>query len=218
MEQGILGIVGTGGFAREIMPIAISCFKHMDPTNIVFVETVPTETSVNGIRVLSEADFLASKGPRKFSVGIANSKIRQEITNRLIAEGATPASLRAENSTQYHCNQIGKGSLFCAYTTVTSNVTVGDGFHGNIYSYIGHDCHIGNFVTFAPRVHCNGNTHIHDHAYIGTGAVLKQGTPNSPMVIGEGAIIGMGAVVTKSVPPGVTVLGNPARDIRKLRH
>ena len=61
----------------------------------------------------------------------------------------------------------------------------------------------------------NGNIHIHDHAYIGAGAVIKQGTPNQPLVIGQGAVVGMGAVVTKSVPAGVTVVGNPARIMQK---
>ena len=49
----------------------------------------------------------------------------------------------------------------------------------------------------------------------GTGAVIKQGTPDKPLVIGKGAVVGMGAVVTKSVPPGVTVVGNPARILEK---
>ena len=55
--------------------------------------------------------------------------------------------------------------------------------------------------------------HIEDHAYIGTGAIIKQGTPERPIVIGRGAVVGMGAVVTKSVPAGVTVIGNPAKPL-----
>ena len=39
---------------------------------------------------------------------------------------------------------------------------------------------IGDFVTFAPGVKCNGNIHIEDHVYIGAGAVIKQGTPAQP--------------------------------------
>ena len=83
------------------------------------------------------------------------------------------------------------------------------------YTHVAHDCVIGDYVTFAPGVKCNGNIHIEDHAYIGTGAVIKQGTPDKPLVIGKGAIVGMGAVVTKSVPAGVTVVGNPARILEK---
>ena len=74
---------------------------------------------------------------------------------------------------------------------------------------------IGDYVTFAPAVKCNGNVHIEDHVYVGAGAVIKQGSPDNPLIIGEGAVIGMGAVVTKSIPAGMTVVGNPAKHYLK---
>ena len=98
---------------------------------------------------------------------------------------------------------------------ITSNAQIGSFFQANIYSYVAHDCKIGDFVTFAPRVSCNGNVVIEDHAYIGTGAVIRQGTADRPIVIGSGAVVGMGAVVTKSVPPGTTVVGNPAAELQR---
>jgi hypothetical protein len=76
---------------------------------------------------------------------------------------------------------------------------------------VAHDCIIGDYVTFAPSVKCNGNVIIEDGAYIGTGAVIKQGTRENPIVIGQNAIVGMGAVVTKSVEAGTVVVGNPAK-------
>ena len=107
---------------------------------------------------------------------------------------------------------IAAGAALSPFVTIAANVTIGKCFHANLYSYVEHDCVIGDYVTFAPRVSCNGNIHIHDDAYIGTGTVIKQGTPDKPLVIGEGAIVGMGAVVTKDVPAGATVIGNPASD------
>jgi acetyltransferase-like isoleucine patch superfamily enzyme len=64
-------------------------------------------------------------------------------------------------------------------------------------------------------VQCNGNVLVEDHAYIGTGAILRQGSPGNPLVIGRNAVVGMGAVVTRNVAPGTTVIGNPARLMEK---
>jgi sugar O-acyltransferase (sialic acid O-acetyltransferase NeuD family) len=107
--------------------------------------------------------------------------------------------------------QLGEGAILSPFVTLTSNIRIGRHFHANLYSYVEHDCKIGDFVTLAPGVKCNGNVVIEDHAYIGAGAVIKQGKPGAPLVIGRGAVVGMGAVVTKSVPAGTTVVGNPAR-------
>ena len=110
---------------------------------------------------------------------------------------------------------IGEGAILSPFVTITSNVRIGRHFHANLYSYIEHDCIVGDFVTLAPGAHVNGNIVLEDHAYVGSGAVIKHGLPGKPIVIGRGAVVGAGAVVTKSVPPGVTVVGNPARPLVK---
>ena len=86
-------------------------------------------------------------------------------------------------------------------------------FHANIYSYVEHDAVIGDYVTFAPRVNCNGNITIKDLAFVGAAAAIRQGASGRPNVIGRAAVIGMGAVVLDSVADGEIVAGNPARPI-----
>jgi acetyltransferase-like isoleucine patch superfamily enzyme len=78
-----------------------------------------------------------------------------------------------------------------------------------------HDCVIGNFVTFAPGVKCNGNVIIEDQVYVGSGAVILNGTPKKPLIVGKGSIIGAGAIVTKSVAPYSVMIGNPAKKTRE---
>lgn len=216
-EKPKLGIIGTGGFAREVMPFTRAYLASLragqfgTDMELVFVETSPSSTSVNGCKVLSEEDFLGSGGGAYFCPAIADSSTRADVAARFTAAGCRPFSSFAPGMTQGDGCDIGEGAIFCAHSMLTANNKVGKYFHANIYSYVAHDCVIGDFVTFAPRVSCNGNVHIHDHAYIGTGAVLRQGQPEKPLVIGEGAIVGMGAVVTRDVPAGATVVGNPAR-------
>lgn len=221
-QRVVLGIYGAGGFAREVMPVMreqISAWARAAGVAIPtlhFVETHPTQTTVNGLPLISEDEFFALAGDQhRFNVAIGDSKARQRIAEACIARGAEPLSLISGQATVYDANQIGEGAILCANTVITSNARIGRFFHANIYSYVAHDCVIGDYVTFAPNVHCNGNVHIHDHAYIGTGAIIKQGVSNKPTVIGEGAVVGMGAVVTKDVPPYTTVVGNPARHLMK---
>jgi hypothetical protein len=99
--------------------------------------------------------------------------------------------------------------------TLTSNINIGKSFHANLYSYVAHDCNIGDYVTFAPGVKCNGNVTIEDNVYIGSGAIIKQGTANKPIIIGKNSIIGAGSFVTKNVEKNTTVFGNPAKILNK---
>ena len=170
---------------------------------------------VNGFPVLSMENFLALPGELHFNVAIGASEVRERIAYLCEGRGASPFQVIAENVVIMDGNEIGSGAVLSPFVTVTSNAKIGKYFHANIYSYVAHDCVIGDFVTFAPSVSCNGNVSIGDHAYIGTGAIIKPGKAGTPLVIGEGAIVGMGAVVTKDVAPYSTVIGNPARPIQK---
>lgn len=219
MTKPLYGIYGASGFGREVIPLAREWLlkQGISVDRLVFIDdVVETVGLVNGYRVLSYVDFLNENASEyHINIAIANSNIREKIENRLRADGVLDWSIQAENCVIMDDVQIGSGSILSPFVTLTSNIRIGKYFHANIYSYVAHDCIIGDYVTFAPSVRCNGNIVIEDHAYIGTGAVIKQGTPERPLVIGRGAVIGMGAVVTKSVPAGMTVVGNPARPLIK---
>jgi acyl-[acyl carrier protein]--UDP-N-acetylglucosamine O-acyltransferase len=90
-------------------------------------------------------------------------------------------------------------------------------FHANIYSYVEHDCTIGDYVTFAPRVNCNGHVVIKDFAYLGAAAAIRQGKPGVPVVIGRDAVVGMGAIVLNGVAEEEVVAGNPARPLGRTK-
>jgi sugar O-acyltransferase (sialic acid O-acetyltransferase NeuD family) len=213
-------IFGASGFGREVMPLA---YQQLRPTlsageaDLVFVDDHPPAPQVNGHRVLTTEQWMAEPASsRHVCIAIANSQTRQRLAVQCEADGVGFFEVRAGNVVQMDEVQLGEGAILSPFVTLTSNIRIGRHFHANLYSYVAHDCVVGDFVTFAPGVKCNGNVVIEDHAYIGAGAVIKQGQPGAPLVIGRGAVVGMGAVVTKSVPPGVTVVGNPARLLIKV--
>lgn len=220
MNKYVFGLMGAGGCGREVMPytrksVSLALSVKEEDIDVFFLETGrPRVDSVNGYPLCSLDEFLKLDADKYFNVAVGNGRDRKVLAD-MIGVLATPLSIFAPDVLIFHNNQIGTGAVLCPRSMITSNAKIGSYFQGNVYSYVAHDCIIGDYVTFGPGVRCNGRVHIDDFAYIGANAVIREGTLERPTRIGRGAVVGMGAVVTKDIPEGVTVVGNPARILLK---
>jgi acetyltransferase-like isoleucine patch superfamily enzyme len=106
--------------------------------------------------------------------------------------------------------KISSHTFICEGVTIESGVFVGHGVTFVNDRYPRATGPTGELQTEADWV-CE-KTLIKAHASIGSGATLLGG-----ITVGENSIIGAGSVVTKDVPPNVTVAGNPARILKKLK-
>ena len=91
------------------------------------------------------------------------------------------------------------------------------------------ECHIGNYVMFAPNVVISTTGHpihpsfrdkgaqfslpvtIGSHVWIGSNVTIMPG-----VTIGENSVIGAGSVVTKDIPANVVACGVPCRVMREI--
>lgn len=206
----LIGVYGASGCGRGIMPLVRSEYRDAN-VGLSFIDDAPQAKVLNGHPIWTFEEFLREPAAeRAVLLAIANSRVRAALDIQCREAGVTLTGTVAGNVVVMDDVEIGPGALLSPFVTLTSNIRIGRCFHGNLYSYVEHDCVIGDYVTFAPGVRCNGNVTIGSHAYIGSGAIIRQG-----ISIGASATVGMGAVVTKDVPPGVTVIGNPARIMEK---
>lgn len=98
--------------------------------------------------------------------------------------------------------------------TIKNGVQIWDGIT------IGNDVFIGPNVTFTNDRYPKSKNlkYVLERTIIGEGASIGANSTILPGIsIGEMAIIGAGAVVTRDVAPFTVVVGNPAREIRKIK-
>ena len=212
----INAIYGTGGFAREVIPILNEQYPNDDNIFVVHKEYLTSEKSINGYSVMSYEDFIDIPSKEKsITVAISDASIRSKVSTVINQDGIRQSSIISNKSVIMDEVMISNGTIICPFVTITSNIRIGQNFHANIYSYVAHDCIIGDNVTFAPSVKCNGNVIIEDNVYIGTGAIIKQGKSNNPIILGANSIISAGSFVTRNVQESTTVYGNPAKILSK---
>ncbi len=120
--------------------------------------------------------------------------------------------------------KIGCDCNICAQTFIENDVVVGDNVTVKCGVQLWNGLRVGNGVFIGPNVtFCNdkypksGNhdfeclqTVIEDDVSLGANTTILPG-----IRLGRGCVVGAGAVVTKDVPPGMTVVGNPAKELNK---
>jgi sugar O-acyltransferase (sialic acid O-acetyltransferase NeuD family) len=205
-----IGIVGTGGFAREILAIIDELGKFNDI--IAFFEPDDIfEKKFKDVQIMGKPVLPFSEFNHKntlMTLAMANSKIRELTTKQLPTETEFISLIHPTANVSKWVN-LGRGSIITAGCIVTTHIEIGDFCQLNWNTTIGHDCKIKDFFTTAPAANISGNCEIGNQVYVGTGAAVKQG-----ITICDDVIIGMGAMVVKNITESGTYIGIPATKIK----
>ena len=215
MSQRI-AIYGAGGFAREVAWLIDEINSNKAEFEIkCFVDDDRDKQGLllRGYPVVSLKEAKQFDEDIKFSVCIANPQVREKLVKTINSEDKVFIKLIHPDVRMSGVVDIGVGTIICAGCILTVDISIGRHVHINLDCTIGHDAVLEDFVTLAPGVHVSGNVIIRKRAFIGTGAVIINGTRENPIVIGEDAVVGAGACVTRSVSPKTKVVGVPARSI-----
>lgn len=199
MKEKLL-IIGAGGHGRVAADVAEAMGKYSE---IAFVddgvvEKMPRFPLLGGSAVAEE-----KKDEYEVFVAIGNSRVRQQIMEKLDAEFATlihPSAIIGSNVT------IGAGTIIMPGAIINTETTIGKGVILNTASSVDHECEIGDYCHIAVGAHLCGAVHVGEHTWIGAGATVIQ-----CVNVCEKCMIGAGAVVVENIMESGTYVGVPAK-------
>lgn len=209
-----IAILGTGGFAREIVTLIQDINNTDSKYELVgFVDnSIEKGTLINGYPVVgNDEEINQTNEPIGLVLAFGEPKIKMKVrskfTNPLVSFPTIihPSAIVGDRKLV----EIGDGCIICASVIITTNIKIKDYVTLNLQCTVGHDTIIDSYSSFMPSCNISGEVHIGEGVYCGTGVKIINQTD-----IGEHSIIGAGAVVAKSIPAYCTAVGVPAKPIK----
>ena len=203
-----IGIIGFGSFTREII-----C-NLKKPFDIFINENIYDKLGyeIENTKKYYKCDILKLN---KFDykkyyalVTLSNISLRKEIISELPKNTEYYRYIDKKAIIMDKNIIIGKGSIICAGTILTTNIKLGDFNQLNLNTTIGHDTITGNYFTTAPGANISGNCNFGNNVYLGTNSSIKE-----KIKICNDVVIGLNTGVIKNIElPGIYV-GLPAKKI-----
>lgn len=205
-------LIGAGGHGKVVLDAVrqegrhrVVGFLDADPRlHGAVVHDVPV---IGGPNLL---DKLPGRKVRGVLVAIGDNRTRANYAAEALAVGLELVSAVHPRAVVAASATVGRNVLIAAGAVVSVDATIGDGTIVNTAAVVDHECVIGRYAHVAPGVRLAGRVTVGDHAFIGLGASVIQ-----CLSIGDRATVGAGAVVLADVSADTTVIGVPARPMRK---
>jgi UDP-perosamine 4-acetyltransferase len=208
-------IFGGGGHAKALLD-ALSA-----QLDVLVMGVLDNDRSLWGGRVLQATVLggddllpgLMSRGAAFFAVGVggvADNGPRSALFEMGLAHGLSPLEVVHPQATVSPWASVGRGCQILAGAAVCAGARLGLHVLVNTGSVVEHDCQVRDHAHIASGAVLCGGVTVGPLAHVGAGAVVLQGRS-----VGPEAVVGAGAVVARDVPGGTTVIGNPARTLRR---
>jgi acetyltransferase EpsM len=114
------------------------------------------------------------------------------------------------NSNISNFTNIGKGVTIHAFVNIGPNTFIGDHVHIFSQSSIGHDTKIKSYSYLSGKSSIGANVNVDEGCFFGLNSSIREN-----LKIKSWSTIGMGSVVINNVQSNSTVVGNPAKKLKK---
>jgi len=197
-------VFGSGGHAKVVVD-AIECQNKF--LIQALIDPFSDLKTLAGYPVLRDH---ADLSPGNFVVAIGDNAIRKKLYSQLVLDGWTPQAVIHPSAIIARDTKIGAGTVIFAGAIINPASIVGDNSIINTAATIDHDGDIGPHCHIAPGCHLAGNVQVAEGTFLGIGVRVI------PKVkIGSWSVAGAGSVLIKDVDAHTTVVGVPAKLVKK---
>jgi sugar O-acyltransferase (sialic acid O-acetyltransferase NeuD family) len=204
-------IIGASGFGRELLVHARDVPRAAREWEVGgFLDANPAALDGFGVDlpIVGDPATYAPAANDVFVPALGDPATKLRLSRALRERGAKFINFVHPTAIVPASNRVGTGCVFCPFSGLTTNVTVGDFVVFNSHSGCGHDVVVGDGCSFNAHSEAAGCAVLGEGVLVGSHATVLQG-----LRVGEYAKVGAGAVVVRNVKARTSVFGNPARQI-----
>ena len=199
-------LVGAGGHAKSV----VDSINELEYELCGFIDSNKEGTHI-GLPIFgAELDDIKNYEKFSYFVSIGDIMCRKAWFEKIKERKLNIINIVDKTALISSTAMIGVGNFIGKYAIINADSIIGDNNIINTKSLIEHECKIANNCHISTNSVINGNVVVENNVFLGSGSVC-----NGQLKIGSDSIVGSGSVVIKDVPEKVTVVGVPAKIIKR---
>lgn len=213
-----LYVLCAGGHARVVIDILNA--QSRTPAGVVDADAALHGTNILGVPVVGADEFILTLDPNTVALvnalgnrpgqGSSGTARRRDLYSRFKNQGYSFFTVISDAATVSPNATLEEGSQVITRAVIQPGSVLGTNSILNTGASLDHDCTVGAHSHIAPWAVLCGGVSVGAECHIGARAVLVPG-----ITVGDGAVVGAGAVVIDDVAAGATVVGNPAKVLKR---
>lgn len=200
-------IIGAGGYSKSVID-SLNLYEY----NIIgFIDDYKDDKEHLGYPILGK-NLESIKELHKYCyfIAIGNNEQRKKWFDILIEKKLEIINVIDKTAIISQRANLGIGCFIGKMAILNSCVKIGNDCIINTKALVEHGCKVSDHTNISTNTVLNGDVQVYESSFIGSCSVI-----NGQITIGKKVIVGSGSVVIRDVENFCTVVGVPAKVIKK---